>query len=56
MDSMQRVAVGFIVVAAAAWAMVAYSVADTLEAPAETPSHQMLPEAGVPAAAARPSR
>lgn len=46
MDSMQRVAVGFIVVAAAAWAMVAYSVADTLEA-AETPSHQVLSEAGV---------
>ena len=47
MDSLQRVAVGFVVVAAAAWAMVAYSVADTLEA-AETPSHQTLPEAGVP--------
>ena len=48
MDSLQRVAVSFVVVAAAAWAMVAYSVADTLEAPAETPSHRMLPEAGVP--------
>jgi hypothetical protein len=46
MDSMQRVAVGFVAVAAAAWAMVAYSVADTIQAPAETPSHQM--EGGVP--------
>ncbi len=45
MDSMQRVAVGFVVVAAAAWAMVAYSVADTIEAPAETPSQQKVLEA-----------
>ena len=45
MDSMQRVAVGFLVVAVAAWAMVAYSVADTIEAPAETPSQQKVLEA-----------
>jgi hypothetical protein len=47
MDSLQRVAVGFVVVAAAAWAMVAYSVAETLQVPAETPS-QMAPEAVEP--------
>jgi hypothetical protein len=35
MDSLQRVAVVFAVVAAAAWTMVAYSVAQTLQAPAE---------------------
>ena len=46
MDSMQRVAVGFVVAAVAAWAMVAYSVADTIEAPAQPPSHQKVPEAG----------
>jgi hypothetical protein len=45
MDSLQRVAVGFVVVAAAAWAMVAYSVADTIEAPAEMPSRQKVLEA-----------
>ena len=48
MDSLQRVAVGFVVVAAAAWAMVAYSVADALEAPADTPSRQTVLEAGEP--------
>ena len=48
MDSLQRVAVGFVVVAAAAWAMVAYSVADTIVAPAETPSHQKVLEADEP--------
>jgi len=49
MDSLQRVAVSFVVVAAAAWAMVAYSVADTLEAPAETHSQQKVLEADEPA-------
>ena len=47
MDSLQRVAAVFAVVAAAAWAMVAYSVAETLQQlPPETPSHQRVPEAG----------
>jgi hypothetical protein len=45
MDSLQRVAVAFAVVAAAAWTMVAYSVADTIGAPAETPSQQKVLEA-----------
>jgi hypothetical protein len=51
MDSLQRVAVVFAVVAAAAWTMVAYSVAETLKAPAEirvpteTLSPQRVPEA-----------
>src|SRR5204863_2025500 len=50
MDSLQRVAVVFALVAAAAWVMVAYSVAETLQPlPPETPSHQKVPEAGEPA-------
>jgi hypothetical protein len=54
MDSLQRVAVVFAVVAAAAWTMVAYSVAETLQAPpelrapAETFSPQTVPEAVEP--------
>jgi hypothetical protein len=50
MDSLQRVAVVFAVVAAAAWTMVAYSVAETLNSPpgidrpAETVSPQTVPE------------
>ena len=49
MDSLKRVAVAFAVAVAAAWAMVAYSVAETTtELPPETPSHQIVPEAAAP--------
>lgn len=50
MDSLQRVAVAFALVAAGAWAIVAYSVAETLQLPPETPSHQKVPEADAPEA------
>ena len=46
MDSLKRLAVVFAVIAAAAWMMVAYSVAQTTAPlPPETPSHQTIPEA-----------
>lgn len=48
MDSLQRVAVVFAVVAGAAWGMVAYSVAETIQLPPETPTHQKVPEAVEP--------
>jgi hypothetical protein len=49
MDSLQRIAVIFAIVAAVAWAMVAYSVAETLQQlPPETPTHQKVPEADDP--------
>jgi hypothetical protein len=50
MDSLQRVAVAFALVAGGAWAMVAYSVAETLQPPTEAPSRQKVPEAGEPRA------
>ena len=45
MDSLQRVAVVFAVVAAAAWTMAAYSVAETLKAPPEVqaPAETLAP-------------
>ena len=47
MDSLKRLAVVLAVSAAAAWMMVAYSVAQTTAPlPTETPSHQTIPEAG----------
>jgi hypothetical protein len=48
MDSLQRVAAVFAVVAATAWAMVAYSVAATIQLPPETPPYQKVPEAADP--------
>lgn len=50
MDSLNRVAVVFALAAAAAWAMVAYSIAATTELPSETPSQQIVPEAKGPGA------
>jgi hypothetical protein len=50
MDSLQRVAVAFALVAAGAWAMVAYSIAETLQPPPEAPSRQKVPEAVEPGA------
>jgi hypothetical protein len=46
MDSLQRVAAVFAVVAAAAWTMVAYSVAETLKAPPElqAPAETLSPQ------------
>ncbi len=48
MDSLNRIAVAFAVAAALAWAMVAYSVAETATRPPETPPPQTVPEAAPP--------
>jgi len=51
MDSLQRVAFAFALVAVGAWGMVAYSVAETLQPPTEAPaSRHKVPEAAEPGA------
>jgi hypothetical protein len=48
MDSLQRVAAVFALVAAASWAMVAYSIAETVQVPPEKSTQQKVPEAVEP--------
>ena len=49
MGGLNRIAVLFGITAAISWIMVALSVAQTIGLPAETPSHQTIPEAVGPA-------